>query len=61
MLFLLGSVQRNEGRFLKTEVEKSCKDYSEGCSQPIALLWRVFGAAPFSFSNQVMPEYAKCQ
>ena len=26
-------VMRNEGRFLKTAVEKSCKDYSEGCSQ----------------------------
>jgi integrase len=26
-------VTRNEGRFLKTAVEKSCKDYSEGCSQ----------------------------
>jgi integrase len=26
-------VTRNEGRFLKTAVEKSCKDYGEGCSQ----------------------------
>jgi integrase len=26
-------VMRNEGRFIKTAVEKSCKDYSEGCGE----------------------------